>query len=501
MQITRTNILSRATLIALAAGLAVLGQPALAAPAKPAEPPKGKVGKYDNNAALSQRTDSQKTLVVMIHGFDDTPAMWGGLRATMNGRRILPAGTAVWQYDWRTDAAGTFGPGLGNLGANFIDAIGATGGQADNLLHQIITKGRIGGEGQWDHVHLISHSLGAPINEWAARGLKKYGVKTVQQTFLDPAIDPNGAMGKVFGATADVAENYFASGGALGVVGFTGHTFKSAVNVDAAATTRYFPAVQPREHHKWPVEWYEQGIHGSGVVDLGPVPKSTYGRYGWGYSFERAEQVGKPWPFADAGKHNRGRLFTLDKDTGFTDTSKMLSFLPEQERTPDVSIDATAGMANARYTDGRVTGLDLAALGTERSWTILNVDTRGDGPIDTMTFSYSFADSGLSQRDGMLSVLVAYEFEGAYQWLEIFSARQSFNLAGSEDQFSEPVSLWQTFEDGEYAVAFVFESLDGQASAIAINDITFWNYGTVPAPGATALIGLGCLVASRRRRD
>ncbi|MBX3368092.1 MAG: alpha/beta fold hydrolase [Phycisphaeraceae bacterium] len=504
MKATRSIVQSRATLIAILAGLAAVGLPAHAAPAKPADPPKGKIGKYDNNAALTQRANGEKTLVVMIHGFDDTPAMWGNLHASMNRRlpngiNILPAGTAVWEYDWRTDAAGTFGPGLLNKPANFVDAIGTTGGQADNLLHQIITKGRIGGEGQWDHVHLISHSLGAPINELAARGLKKYGVKTVQQTFLDPAIDPDGAMGKWFGGTADVAENYFAPGGALGYVGFTGHTFKSAVNVNVAATTRYIPAVQPNEHHKWPVEWYDEGIRGSGVVDLGPVPKSGYGRFGWGYSYERAMERDNAWPVVDASKHNRGRLITIGNQ-GWLDSNDKLSVLPEQERTPGVTVDSSAGMATVRTTGDRITGLDLEAMGAAPSWMVLNVDTRNNGPVDAMTFSYSFADSGPSQRDGMFSVLVAYEFEGAFQWLEIFSARQSFNLAGSEDQSSGPVSLWQTFESGEYAVAFVFESLDGQLSGVSVNDITFWNYNAVPAPGATSLVGMGCLVASRRRR-
>jgi hypothetical protein len=485
--------------LVVASGSALIAMPADAAPAKPADPPKGKIGTYDNNAALSQRANGQKTLVVMIHGFDDTPAMWGNLHSTMNGRNILPAGTAVWEYDWRTDAAGTFGAGALNKPANFVDAIGTTGGQADNLLHQIITKGRIGGEGQWEHVHLISHSLGAPINELAARGLKKYGVKTVQQTFLDPAIDRKGANGKWYGQTADVAENYFAPGGALGYVGFTGHTFKSAVNVNVAATTRYFPAVQPNEHHKWPVEWYDEGIHGSGVVDLGPVPKSGYGRFGWGYSYERAVQSGQAWPAPDASKHNRGRLITIN-NTGWLDSNDRLSVLPEQERTPGVTVDSSAGNAMARTTGERVTGLDLAAMGAGRSWMILNVDTRDDGPVDTMAFSYTFADGGPSQRDGMLSVLVAYEFEGEYQWLEAFSARQSFSLAGAETQFSEPVSLWQTLDDGEYAVAFAFESLDGQPTGVSIDDIAFWNYNAVPTPGAAALVGLGCFVAGRRRR-
>ncbi len=487
--------MSRALALVIASGLALIATPAHAAPAKPADPPKGKVGTYDNNAALTQRVNGQKTLVVMIHGFDDTPAMWGDLHTTMNGRNILPAGTAVWEYDWRTDAAGTFGAGALNKPANFVDAIGTTGGQAENLLHQIITKGRIGGEGQWDHVHLISHSLGAPINELAARGLKKYGVKTVQQTFLDPAIDRKGANGRWYGQTADVAENYFATGAVLGFgLGFTGHTFANAVNIETSPMSPYNGVTQPALHHKWPVEWYDNGITGAGGV-----PKSQYGRFGWGYSYERAVERGHAWPVPDAAKHNRGRLITID-NTGWLDSNDRLSVLPEQERSPGVTVDSSAGNAMARATGDRVTGLDLAAMGTGRSWMILNVDTRDDGPVDTMSFSYTFADDGMSQRDGLLSVLVAYEFEGVYQWLEVFSARQSFNLAGAETQFSEPVSLWQTLDDGEYAVAFAFESLDGQPTAVSVDDITFWNVNAVPTPGTAALVGVGGVFAARRRR-
>lgn len=494
MERNRTSRISRSLFVAIAAGLAT--GPAWAAPAKPATPPKPKGGTMDNNAGLTQRANDDKNLVVMIHGFDDNPAMWDDMALTLKPRGVLPAGTAVWKYDWRTDASGG---STGNVAESFVNAIAGTTEQFNNLLHQIITKGRIDGAGQWKHVHIISHSLGAPINEGVARRLKQYGVETVQQTFLDPAVDREGAMARWFGNTADVAENYFATGSTLAWAGFTGHTFKSAVNVDTAATSPYDPTLFPASHHKWPVEWYDHGINGTGNVPVGVVPKSTYGRFGWGYSFERAQQVGKPWPVPDAAIHNRGRLITIGTD-GKIDTSTRLSFLPEEERNPGVTVDTQTAGVTTQSTGGRVTGLDLSATGADVEYSILNVDTRSDGPIDAMSFDFAFLDSGPSARDGILSVLVAYEVEGTLEWLQVFSARQSFNLSGAATQFSEPISLWQTLADGEYAVAFAFESLDGLPTAVQVRNIEFGQYATVPTPGTLALIGAGGMIASRRRR-
>lgn len=486
--------MNRHIVIALAAGLAV-GPSALGQNRIPQGLPLAIRSDVEINPTIRNRNAGERTLVVMIHGWQDNSTMWAPMKNTLQLPGIVPEGTVIWNYDWRRAATGS----SSNPIKSFEGAWQNAQHQGSNLMSEIVTRGKIDGAGQWDHVHIISHSLGAVISEKVAMNLGRHGVKTINQTFLDPAIDKLGTMAGWIGSSSTLAENYFATGAVLAYgTQNTGHKFKSAVNVELAALSPYSGVTEPALHHKWPEEWYKEGIEGL----IPRTPLSAVGSIGFGLSKERSDTApGTPaWPPVGAPA---GKLRKLNS-VGAVISDTALSSLPTEQRAPSVNVErvSSANVGHRYDGHGSVTGLGIFSDGVGLEYSVLGVDASADGPINTLRFEYRFVDGGLSQRDGDFAVLAGHEVEGEMQWFQAFFESQMFNHSGADWQDSGFIVLPEVIDAQVAGLAFVYQSHDGLPAAIEVRDIsTLETFAVVPAPGAAALLGLGGLVAFRRRRN
>lgn len=495
MKTTRTNALSRTTLIAIAAGLAA-GQDALAQNRIPTAAPRVIRTDVDANPTIRNREAGEKTLVVMIHGWKDNSTMWAPMKNQMQLPGMVAPGTMFWNFEWKSKAAGT----SANPVSNFSEAWENTGFQSSYLLSEIRTKGKIDGAGHWDHVHIISHSLGAIISENITKKLALDRTSTIHQTFLDPAIDALGTMAGTIGSSATLAENYYATGAALAYgTQRTGHKFLSAANVELAATSPYSGVTEPTLHHKWPEEWYKEGIQGSTRTAY-----SAYGSIGYGLSKERADTetgppatpwITKPGLVGKARKLN-GAGVPVGGDT-------TLSSLPTQERAPGVAVErvSSGNITHWHNPRGDVTGVNIFSDAIGAEYSVLGVDASSDGPVNTLRFEYRFVDGGMSQRDGDFAVLAGHEVGGEMQWFQAYFDTQLFNVSGDAWQDSGFIALPEVVDVEIAGLAFVYQSYDGLATQVEVRSISmFETFAVVPTPGAAALMGMGCLVASQRRR-
>lgn len=439
------------------------------------KPPEPYTGKF-NNTSLPSRTAGTDNLIVLIHGWTDTPAMWSAFKTELNKPGVLPASWQIWEYDWHEDASPQ----------SFDPAVANTPLQADNLADQIVKKGKISGEGGWKHVQFISHSLGAPINELADRKVRAAGVTTTQQTFLDPAFTdgwiPNA------GAESEVSENYFSSGR----IPATGRKLKNTSNVELYPMSPYSATFSPSRNHKWPVEWYTEGIAGTNRV-----PQSNYGANGWGFSKELALKKSKPWaPNTYAGL--KTKLQTVKAD-GTIDKIEDLAAAIEENRTPEFTAIAqspgiTLTTASNTRSAPNVTGIDFSASGIE-SWVQFDLDTRNAGGlVNALTFKYAFQD--VSERQGVLALFL---FDDATDtWGQFWAAQETLNLAGTALQSYAPVLFLEDLSPGEHQLAFSYTSLDGLPSEAIVRDMRFQYLA--PAPGAGTVFVIGIASAGRRRR-
>ncbi len=156
---------------------------------------------------------------------------------------------------------------------------------------------------------------------------------------------------------------------------------------------------------------------------------------------------------------------------------------------------AFAGLATA----GSFT-VDLSNHGVDGGWTdnfpSFTFDIGGPGSVTGLDVNFSFtANSPSWQSEGIISIdtdsgwydvefasLGAPDASGTFTYAGSFS----FDLATNDGMIF--LTLWDTWQDAGVFPDAVF----GAGSSLTIH--------YVPAPGAMAMLGLGGLVAGRRRR-
>ena len=98
-------------------------------------------------------------------------------------------------------------------------------------------------------------------------------------------------------------------------------------------------------------------------------------------------------------------------------------------------------------------------------------------------------------------VLAGHEVGGEMQWFQAYFDTQLFNVSGDAWQDSGFIALPEVVDVEIAGLAFVYQSYDGLATQVEVRSISmFETFAVVPTPGAAALMGMGCLVASQRRR-
>ncbi len=156
---------------------------------------------------------------------------------------------------------------------------------------------------------------------------------------------------------------------------------------------------------------------------------------------------------------------------------------------------AFAGLATA----GSFT-IDLSNYAVDGGWSdnfpSFTFDIGGPGMVTTMDVSFSFVTSSPSwQSEGSISIDtdsgwydVFFDELGAPDSVGTFSYSGSFSVDLATDDGFIYLTLWDSWQDD---VVFP-DAYFGAGSSITLH--------YVPAPGAMAMLGLGGLVAGRRRR-
>lgn len=156
---------------------------------------------------------------------------------------------------------------------------------------------------------------------------------------------------------------------------------------------------------------------------------------------------------------------------------------------------AFAGLATA----GSFT-VDLSNYGVDGGWTdnfpSFTFDIGGPGMVTSMDVSFSFtANSPSWQSEGVISIDTDegwYDLEffslGAPDSSGTFSYTGSFSVDLATSSGLVYLTLWDSWQDSGVFPDAVF----GAGSFVTLH--------YVPAPGAMAMLGLGGLVAGRRRR-
>ena len=459
---------------ALAAAWTCAAAAAQAQPTVPPLPPPGPMAGTYHNMALARRTAPDQNLLILIHGWNSTPAHFTALRAA-----IVASGEAaswmIWDYDWREDADRV----------NFLSAVENTPIQGQNLAFQIAAKSRVfpTDSSKWGSVHIVSHSLGAPINEFAARRIAPFTSGQIQQTFLDPSL--GGTLNTIVGATATVAENYYSPSS----IPTTGKLVPAAFNVNLDAVNPYFPSAAT---HAWPTEWYKEGLAGTMRT-----PKSDYGMIGWGFSREKALADSRPWPSA-AYAADKGKNLKVDAQGALVGGTGVLEAVEGRQASLTPINDQGQPLLAL---DGNTGGVGLpmsASAGDGSAAALLNLDTRNAGGlVNTMTFEYRFDGTIQSPREGFLSIALANE--AGDDWTRIYSLAQEFEVEDGWLAY-EPVPLLRDLPSGEYAMHVSFHSLDGLPTGIELRNMQFVYRTVIPEPAGLALAAFAALPAAGARR-
>lgn len=209
-------------------------------------------------------------IVVMVHGWNSSATDWPTSMGSAIVNQLTLAGRAnqwdTWSYDWASDASSG-----GVTPSEALLRNAQVHGQhlADWLIRQ--TAG-----GGYQHVHLMSHSLGGRVIETAAVKLHQVGL-TLHQTFLD-AYTPK-AWEAVYGENADYAEHYYNDD--VFIIE-TQDDFANAHNIDV--TDDGGPGgLTFGSGHSWPYQWYRNTVNNGGVAPQG-----------YGYALSK-EYVGDNW--------------------------------------------------------------------------------------------------------------------------------------------------------------------------------------------------------------
>ncbi len=249
--------------------------------------------------------EGRPNVVVFVHGWTASPvfayregeARWNnpGLRTALN-RLLESRGTAeswdIWGLDWNEGAAVPEGSSSKAMPctANEINA---------QVQGQWIAKTLLDHH-EYEHVHLIGHSLGGRVIETASAMIEQVMPDaTIHTTFLDAYSAYTWDL--VYGSTSDFSDHYFSSNDWM--VQMTNESFPSALTVDISTiTVPYDPNWEFGEQswgHNAPVWFYRESC-------LEP----DAARYrGYGAPLGR-EFLGETWP-STRDEAAAGQLVTI----------------------------------------------------------------------------------------------------------------------------------------------------------------------------------------------
>ena len=203
----------------------------------------------------SRGSHSSKGLVVIVHGQGTGPENINYITMKKEISEILKrkADSGSYDiriYDWHEDARGE--------GTPTEDMILLAGIHGDHLACWIFMQA--GKPVKYDHIHLISHSLGATIIDRAAYWISRWDKScTVHTTFLDAFTPKNWANS--FGKHSTWSDHYYNKfQWDNDDYWFTDHNFDRAFNVDVSGLKDKEYYNDHEDGHAWPVRWYIQTI-------------------------------------------------------------------------------------------------------------------------------------------------------------------------------------------------------------------------------------------------
>lgn len=413
--------------------------------------------------------EGRPNVVVAVHGWTSNPGYafregtdrWNnpGMRSALD--RVVaahadPDSWDIWGLDWRDGAAIPEG--------SMSKAMPCTANELNAQVQgQWIAKVLLD-QGEYEHVHLIGHSLGGRVVETAATMLKQVMPgATIHATFLDAYSAYT--WDRVYGSTADFADHYYNNNDWL--VRMTNESFPSALNVDISAIAPPYDPAWEHGRQSWghnaPVWFYR---------DTALDPELE--RYqGYGIALSR-EHLGESWP-PTGEAFARGQLVTLASGAAST-------------RVPVPAAEELAAAAfQPRLATETRTGfggdVDVTPDGTElratpdspTSWAVFELETPAEANFLELDFQWTDTTG-----EGRLILYVDDEALWATE------ARTSLGQWASTGRVMWTgmvvrVPTEASLDEGTHEVAFRLDRREGTRVAIQVRNV---RGGMLVAPGA-----------------
>ena len=393
-------------------------------------------------------------LVVTVHGYDSSPAVWAQPMLNDILGQVPNDTWDTWALDWSQDAKAGF-PNLGPTTTQIINAQL----QGQYLAHTILS-------GNYQEVHLLGHSLGGRVIQSAATVLSQApNAPTIQTTFLDPYTPTSWNF--VYGTNATWSDEIVNTSDYLNTNSYLPNSFD--VDVTPAFTGSGLDA-----GHSWPYQWYDNTVNSYSAT------QQTYSGLGFGLS---QEVGGANWP---AGNPPRGTVDLLNR--AGTGVASVFALNPTKVVNPLTLNPGGQAAVLAKSSDKVVLGDNLITMHTSNNmneW--VNLAFNPTAPTNFVDFKFDFS----TQEDGTLSV-----------WLDnsmIYAALDPFALTNTWEDSG--LITFNTIAPGQHVLSYRLDAgpSDG-GSTVGLMDI---NAGAIVVPepaGAMLCVMAGAWVLGRRRR-
>jgi len=403
---------------------------------------------------------AKDNVIVLIHGWTSNPTYWAnGLRTSLINRLGADANKwDIWCLDWETDAAGT--------GGIFDTSPSQMNELRSQIQGQFVAKTLLAQN--YKNIHIYGHSLGGRVTETAATILSQATNAPIETTFLD-AYTPYG-WDLVYGSTSTWSEHVVNTDD----VPYTKDFFPNAYNIDVTAPKPPQPADWPADvnyGHNWPRVWMKN------TVDNYVTPNTKYA--GLGYPIEMEKD---PANFAPAAAHPRGvvDVFGADEDT-----------IDKRNNAPGQFLRNTAvvGPTVCDKSDNVVVDNGIATLTSaadQNEW--VNFDYTTSQTTDYIEFEFEFTTD--------VSGLLSFRWDNDLTW----AARDQFALTNQWEKTGK--IMWRNSFGNRAAGAHTLSfRLDGGSSGSSVELRTFsTGLLTVPEPGVGAVLMIGVMICTRRKR-
>lgn len=405
------------------------------------------------------RLEGRPNAFVAVHGWTSNPgvayregdAPWNspGLRSSLE--RLLESRNEaedwdIWGVDWREGAA-VCEAAMGSAMPCTQNEINA------QVQGQWIAK-VLAEQNQYEHVHLLGHSLGGRVIESASTMIRQVMPgATIHTTFLD-AYSPY-TWDHVYGSTADFADHYHNANDWL--VRMTNEAFPSALNVDISAIAPPYNSNWEHGRQSWghnaPVFFYRDTM-------LDP----ELGRYyGYGMALSR-EVLGEAWPAAGE-PFARNQVVTLVQGADPQRREEPAHVVREgSEFTARISADDLEDVRGTVDTGESRTQLS----GTEESSIAIAI-FQFETPAEANFLEFDFLWSNTS-GEGRLVFYVDDEAlwgtetrVGFDRWLSTGKVMWTGMLAR--------IPIETSLDPGTHEIAFRLERLDGSSVAIQVRNV------------------------------